>query len=90
MEFFWSLLITSRRVEVVEQQGTQGKEPFWSWPSSSSTLKLVTSSGVGDAGTSLWRIDGVVVDDGAVVDRWLAATLGLAAVAAGGEQEQGD
>jgi hypothetical protein len=51
---------------------------------------LVTSSGVGDAGTSLWRIDGVVVDDGAVVDRWLAATLGLAAVAAGGEQEQGD
>jgi hypothetical protein len=50
----------------------------------------MTSSGVGDAGTLLWRIDGVVVEDGPEVDRWLAATLGLAAVAAGGEQEQGD
>lgn len=80
----------SRRVEVVEQHETQGKELFWSWPSSSSTPKLMTSSGVGDAGTLLWRIDGVVVEDGAEVDRWIAATPGLAAAAAGGEAEGGD
>jgi hypothetical protein len=58
MEFFWSLLINSRRVELADQQGTLEKEPFWSRPSSSSTPWLVTSSGVGDAG------------DVAVADRW--------------------